>query len=244
MRRALQNIYRLLGAFILFSLVLVLLLDKIIMPLYVRHGKEIELIDVRNKSAHKAVEMLEESGFEVEWVDTEEVSGIPKGVVIDQQPRPGSTVKSGRVIRLMVTGGQKFFPMPNLVGQVLKAANLILDNSKLVLDTVEYIFSSDKPEGVVFAQSILPGSMVAAGTPVRLVVSKGKPERQYEVPRVVGLSLSEARQAIRNAGLRVGILRYIPNADLNPNTVIDQTPKAGKVFDNPVLVDLQVTTEP
>lgn len=244
MQYILRNIWRQFVAFVIFTLMLVLLLDKVIMPIYVRHGKEIKLLDVRKRSAKQAKSALEDSGFEVEIVDTVEVSGVPQGVVIDQQPAPGTLVKAGRVVRLIVTGGKKYFPMPNLVGQVYKAATLALEHSRLELAEVEYVFSSDKPEGVVCEQSVIPGSMVSAGTPVSLKVSKGKPERQYTVPQVVGLSLNDARQELRQAGLRVGIIRYVPNADLNPHTVIDQTPKPGRIYDNPIMVDLQVTTEP
>jgi serine/threonine-protein kinase len=244
MQYVFRNIWRQLVAFVIFTLALVLLLDKVIMPIYVRHGKEEKLPDVRKRSAIKAKEVLEDRGFEVEIVDTVEVSGVPQGIVIDQQPAPGTLVKVGRVVRLMVTGGRKYFPMPNLVGQVYKAAALTLEHARLELAEVEYVFSSDKPEGVVCEQSVLPGSMVSAGTPVSLKVSKGKPEHQYTVPRVVGMSLNDAKQEIRQAGLKVGLIRYVPNADLNPHTVIDQTPKPGRIYDNPINVDLQVTVEP
>lgn len=244
MQHWVRNIWRQVIAFIVFTLGLVLLMDKIVMPIYVRHGKELELPDVRRKNVRKAVDLLEEQGFEVEVVDTVEVSGMPKGVVIEQQPSPGMAVKPGRVVRLIVTGGQKYFAMPNLVGMVYKAATILIDSHKLVLQDVEYVYSSEKPEGVVCEQSVLPGSMVAAGTAVSLKVSQGRPARQYVVPQVVGLSLNDARQAIRQAGLKVGIIRYVPNADLNPHTVIDQTPKADKVLDNPTMVDLKVTVEP
>jgi len=109
---------------------------------------------------------------------------------------------------------------------------------------VEYIYSSEKPEGVVCEQSLLPGSMVATGTPLRLVVSKGAPPRQLEVPNLIGLSLANARSTIRQAGFRVGLIRYVPNEELNPNTVLDQNPKAGRLYENPIPIDLHVTAEP
>jgi serine/threonine-protein kinase len=113
-----------------------------------------------------------------------------------------------------------------------------------VLGDVEYLYSSDKPEGVVCEQSLVPGSMVSVNTPVNLVVSKGKPARVLEVPMLTGLSLEEARDAIRKAGFKVGLIRYVPTSDLNPFTIIDQAPRPGGRYDNPINIDLQVTSEP
>lgn len=235
---------RLIAAFLILGAILALILDKIIMPIYVRHGKEIVMMDVRNKPTAEAVGLLKMDGFEVLVVDTVDRGNLPKGIVIDQQPPPGRMVKRGRIVHLIVTGGVSYFPMPNLVGRALKAATITLDNNKLILDTVEYLYSSDKPEGVVCEQSLLAGSMVSANRPVRLIVSKGRPSRQLEVPMLTGLSLEEARVAIRKAGFKIGLTRYVPTADLNPYTVIDQTPKPGGRYDNPINIDLQVTSEP
>jgi len=42
----------------------------------------------------------------------------------------------------------------------------------------------------------------------------------------------------------VGLIRYVPNEELNPNTVLDQNPKAGRLYENPIPIDLHVTAEP
>jgi len=244
MQTRIRNWFRLVAAFIISGVILALVADKIVVPLYVQHGREIAMIDVVKKHTADAVSALKANGFEVQVEDTVESGNLPKGIVIDQQPPPGLMVKKGRVVRLIITGGEHYFAMPNLVGRALKAANIIIDNNKLILDEVEYLYSSDKPEGVVCEQSLLPGSMVKTNTPVRLVVSKGKPSRTLEVPMLTGLSLEEARAAIRKAGFKVGLIRYVPTADLNPYTVIDQTPKPGGHYDNPIGIDLQVTSEP
>ncbi|MFH1214842.1 MAG: PASTA domain-containing protein [Candidatus Neomarinimicrobiota bacterium] len=244
MQTRLRNWFRLLAAFIIFGVALALIMDKIVMPVYVRHGKEIVMMDVRKKHTAEAINLLKMGGFGVQVVDTVEGGNLPKGVVVDQQPPPGNMVKKGHVVNLIITGGEHFFQMPNLVGRVLKSATIIIENQKLVLDTVEYLYSSDKPEGVVCEQSLLPGSMVGSNTPVRLVVSRGKPSHQLEVPMLTGLNLEEAKASIRKAGFKIGLIRYVPTPDLTPYTVIDQTPKAGHHYDNPVNIDLQVTNEP
>jgi len=239
-----RNWLRLIAAFVIMGVILALIFDKIIMPRYVRHGQEVNMVDVRRKPTTEAVSLLKKSGFEVQVIDTIESGNQPKGIVVDQQPPPGRLVKKGHIVGLVITGGTHFFQMPNLVGRPIKAAKIILDNNKLILDTLAYLYASDIPEGVVSDQSILAGSMVSTNRQVSLVVSKGRPSHQLEVPMLTGLSLEEARVAVSKAGFKVGLIRYVPTADLNPFTVIDQTPKPGRKYDNPINIDLQVTSEP
>ena len=211
------------------------------MPVYVKHGEEVILLDVRNKSLAEAKAILKTNGFYYTIVDTVEALDLPSWTVIDQQPGPGLTVKKGKVVRLIVSVAEKYFPMPKLVGKVLKAALLELEHAKLPVDSVIYDYSLDKPEGVITQQSVEAGFMVLVNTPLVLHVSKGLPPRQFEVPELFALSLEVAKRRIREAGLRVGNIREIPNRELLPYTVIGQSPAAGELFDQQVSVNLEVT---
>ncbi len=242
MRIRIRNFIRFLIVFIFFTIVFVVVMDKIVMPLYIRHGKESILMDIRQKQFGEAKAILTMNGFEVEVIDTVDNSDLPPGTVVDQQPPAGYDVKKGRVIRLVITGGEKYFQMPNLVGKVLKAAMLEMDHYKLVIDSVIYQYSLDKPKGVVSEQSIQQGVMVSSNEPVVLTVSKGQPPRKLEVPDLIGLGLEGAKQAIRKSGFRMGMIRYIPNPELTPYTVIGQEPEKGELRDKPVTIDLDVTT--
>lgn len=236
-----RNWFRFLTVFIIFSVIFVLIIDKIVMPRYVNHGKEIPLVDVTGRSLDEAAIILNMIELSYEVIDSTEDNDLPPQTVVDQQPPPGTPVKKGRMIRLVITSGERFFPMPNLVGTVLKAANLELDRYFLKIDTITYEYSSDKPRGVVTAQSISPKQMVSANDSVALVVSKGPPPRQLEVPDLFGMNLEEAKNIIKKAGFRVGSIRYITNDDLVAYTVIGQNPEFGMLYDNPVQIDLEVT---
>lgn len=242
MRIRMRNFVRFLIVFIIFTIVVVIVMDKVVMPLYIRHGEKFIMMDVRQKQFGEAKAILAMNGLEVEVVDTVDNSDLLPGTVVDQQPPPGYDVKKGRVIRLVVTGGEKYFQMPNLVGKVLKAAGLEMDHYKLVVDSVIYQYSTDKPKGVVSEQSVPQGVMISSNELVILTVSKGQPPRQLEVPDLFGLNLEGAKRAIRKSGFRMGMIRYIPNPELNPYTVIGQEPKKGELRDKPVTIDLEVTT--
>ncbi|MFA4837956.1 MAG: PASTA domain-containing protein [Candidatus Neomarinimicrobiota bacterium] len=242
MRVRTKNLFRFLAAFAVFTIVFGVLMDKLILPLYVRHGNEYELLDVRHKPLPEARAILESNGIESVVSDTLENSDFPPQTVIDQQPPAGYMVKKGRIVNLIISGGERYFPMPKLVGKVLKAADLELERWGVVVDSVTHEYSSDKPVGVVSAQSISPGLMISTNTHVWLTVSKGAPDKQLEVPDLFGLNLDEARKIIRKSGHLLGKIRYIQNPDLTPYTVIGQKPEAGKLMDNPTAISLDITT--
>jgi len=238
----LRNQLRFLIVLVVCTIVFVLLLDKVIMPLYTRHGNEVVLLDVQKMDIERARAILRTNRFQIEVTDSVENPNMPPGIVIDQQPPPGSRVKRGRIVRLVITRGIREFPMPNLVGMALAAARLDLERNNVSIDSLIYQFSSDKPEGVIAGQSIPVDSLVKPHTGLTLTVSKGPPPHQLEVPDLFGLNLDEAKRVIRRAGFTLGTIRYIPSLDLTPFTVIGQYPEYGTLWDNPITVDLEVTT--
>jgi beta-lactam-binding protein with PASTA domain len=83
--------------------------------------------------------------------------------------------------------------------------------------------------------------MVSSKDTLELVISKGLPPSQLEVPDLFGMNLDEAKAAIRKAGFKIGTIRYIPNEELVAYTVIRQNPEWGALLDNPVPINLEVT---
>lgn len=232
---------RLLIVFFIVTLIFIVTMDQFVLPRYVSHGEELTMLDVRNRSYAEAKKILLDLGFKAVAIDTLENTELSPETVVDQQPSPGAAVKRGRVVRLVITSGERFFPMPNLVGKVLKAAQLELDRHHLDVGSISEEFSSDKPRGVVTRQSIRPGLMVSSRDMLELVVSKGSPPSQLEVPDLFGMNLEEAKAAIRKTGFKIGTIRYISNDELVAYTVIGQHPEWGTLLDNPIAINLEVT---
>ena len=69
---------------------------------YTHHGEEISIPDVRHKSYDDAATILENLGMEVEVSDTGYVKTLPPDFVLEQSLRPGTKVKSGRVVYLVI----------------------------------------------------------------------------------------------------------------------------------------------
>ena len=116
----LRNIIRFGIAFFIVTVILVLLMDKVVMPFYVSQGKTITLQDVRNISLSRAKAKLSEMDLDAVVRDSVAQPDLPPYTVVEQQPLPGNLVKKGRAIYLTISKGKEYVEMPNLIGSMLK----------------------------------------------------------------------------------------------------------------------------
>jgi len=205
-----------------------LLIDQVIMPAYTRHGQAIEVPDLTNLMYEDAREVLSRIDLQIveEMKKFDTSNEFPIGVVMAQNPKPGSTVKKSRRIYVIVSKGEPTIEMPKLIGESERNAIFIIKNLGLVLREVYYVTSdtSNNPHiGKVINQSIPVGREVKIGTLVDIIVISEA--RQFIVPDVIGRNLMDAKKVIIQAGLTIGEIYYQDDPDLLPETVIDQTPK-------------------
>jgi beta-lactam-binding protein with PASTA domain len=83
--------------------------------------------------------------------------------------------------------------------------------------------ASDRPAGVVVAQSPGAGAQAATGSAVRVNVSKGP--QDVQVPNVVGVPASQAAETLKGAGLGANTVE-VPSTEPAGN-VVAQSPAAG-----------------
>jgi beta-lactam-binding protein with PASTA domain len=228
-------------AIILGILILVFyLFNNILMPRYVQQGKTTKVPNVIGKPLDQAIKMLSDAGLVGKKAETRTDKQYPEGTVVVQTPPSEAEVKFGRGIYLTVSGGEPLVVVPGLRGLTLRAATFSLEKSNLALGTVKYELSEEYPQGNVIDQDIPENSKVPNGKVVNLVVSQGKSGDQVPVPDLTKRTFSEAEKIVILAGLRVGNITYQVNAELLPNTVIDQFPKSGQLVPTGQAVDLVV----
>lgn len=69
---------------------------------YTHHGEQIDIPSVKHKSIEEATNILEDLGLKVEVSDTGYVKTLPADCVLEQSLKPGTKVKSGRVVYLVI----------------------------------------------------------------------------------------------------------------------------------------------
>jgi len=139
---------------------------------------------------------------------------LPKGMVMLVDPKPGTEVKPGDEVKVVVSKGRAPISVPNLVGKNITEARTIL--AQLGLQPLESYKESDKPKDQVIGQSPADGSGVEKGAKIELQVSQGPP--LVTVPRVVGMPCQQAQQVLAGQQLTAQV-------HINPNgTVQSQNP--------------------
>jgi len=221
-------IAKVIGIILLILFIIYLLIDKIIMPAYTRHGQETEVPDLTSLVYEDAREVLDRLDLEIveEAKKFDTSNEYPIGVVMSQNPRPGSSVKKGRRIYVIVSKGEPTVEVPRLLGGSERNAIFQIEHLGLKLGEIRYEHSDLNPVGNIINQSIPVGREVKLGTVIDIVVSLGRFPDQFIVPNIIGRSLKEAKKMIIEAGLLVGEIHYQDRSDLLPETVIEQFPAA------------------
>lgn len=166
-------------------------------------------------------------------------NNVPKGEIIGQDPASGELLETGQAVNVIVSAGKDQTGVPNLVGLIsIEAAKLELEKAQLVLGRVTPV-ESDKPSGTVLEQDLAANTLVDIGTLVSISVSNGK----APVPSVVGLSQTDAINALLNAGFLVQVLIQ-ENGDVAIGTVLSQTPAANELTLEGTTVTITVAGAP
>ncbi len=139
----------------------------------------------------------------------------PKGVVMNQRPEAGSSVRAGRLVSFVVSDGMLAHLMPDLRYQSMREVNLDLGRAHIKLGKIVYAKSDVVPAGHVIDQDPQPLANVLEDDTVNLTVSKGGAPVLH-VPDVVGMTIDDARTAISRAGVTIGQIVWTPLGSRGP----------------------------
>ncbi len=221
--------------------ILYLIGNDIVMPVVTRHGDEFALPDLTDLSLPEAEMKLEQIDLKYEVTSEQYSPGKEKGVVLNQFPIGGTKVKTGRVIKLVTSLGQKLVPIPNLSGESVRQAILDLETAGMHLGEIAWAFSDTMPEKVVVFSYPASGTQIPMGSPVNLMVNRGRASSFTYMPKVIGLSLDEAKRQLEDKSLKVGIITYRTDENYLPETVLEQSESEGTELDVNTEIDLVVS---
>lgn len=87
------------------------------LDIYTGHGKEIEIPNVTGKMPADAIYTLEMQGLRGEVEDSTYDRSLPPGVIMQQKPAAGSSVKEGRLVRLTINSrNAPTISLPDIAG--------------------------------------------------------------------------------------------------------------------------------
>ncbi len=234
--------YLLLTTVVMF--LLLVLLDKVVMPWYVKLGAVEVVPGVVGLTYAEAEKRLDKLGFEVKRGESRFDDRYPAGTVIMQLPYAGQQTKEGRRIYLTLSRGTEMVPMIDLIGMPLREGRINLMRNGFDLGEVTYEHNDTIMKDLIYAQSIPAKVGARPGTVVDVMISRGPSTRFTMMPNLLSLDLEQARLRLANAGLVLGVVRYKQDPTYIRNTVIEQGVSPYAQVAQGAAVDVTISGQP
>ena len=104
--------------------------------------------------------------------------------------------------------------VPDLSGLTEEEVGDVITSRSLRFEVVDSVYSQEMPRGTVIKQNPRASSIVKKNRRIFLTMNAVNPE-MISMPRLVGLSIGQARLALQNAGLVLGDIQYRPDYAIN-----------------------------
>ncbi len=156
--------------------------------------------------------------------------GAAAGVVLAQDPGPGTPARHGTPVALTVSKGPQPIPVPSVIGLDEDEAVNAIEDAGLTADVAKNkVNSPTVPKGAVAAQSPSSGTLTRGGK-VTLTISDGP--KLVKVPSFVGKQAAEARRGLERLGFKVEVNNILGGFF---GTVRDQDPVNKEVPEGSVI---------
>jgi beta-lactam-binding protein with PASTA domain len=203
-------------------------------------GDEVTMVpNLEDRELVDALEELQSRGLNVHVQQRFFSDPARAGRIIDQSPDPGSQVRVGRRVNIIVSRGPVVDEVGSYVGLTLDELRAQLaaqfTNFDPLLEVknsnISYIFSEEEA-GTIISQQPESGLKLTGYTELKLLVSRGPEVLGIPAPEIVGLDYTQALGllAVRNVPF---VFRYSTQAAENaiPGLVVSQFPEAGEVIE-------------
>ncbi len=188
-----------------------------------KHGEKVAVPSVMKMNISNVGSALEEGGFRYEVMDSIWERKLPKGIVLDQKPAPGDSVKEGRKIYVTINARSDKMVKLSMVGMIggtshaREAVDYLLTND---LVHGEHIFVSGQYDGMFLGfvdengKELKEGDLVKAGAVISTKVSKTNGV-EIRMTNVKGKTLREAVRILKADLLNVTVTELSDNACIN-----------------------------
>jgi len=190
----------------------------------VHHRKEVLVPNVEGLSLQKSIEVLGDKKLYILKVGEKYDESIPSGYVISQRPEPGTRVRSGKVVKVILSTGSQQIYMPDITGKSLREARIILYQDSLQIGEVTRVPSGEQ-EDVILGQEPLPDKIITPGQMVNLVVSEAAAASGAQVmPNFLGEDVIRAQNRLKELGMQRAEVEYVVSETQYEGTILKQEP--------------------
>lgn len=211
--------------------------NNLVMPRLIHSGGEIEVPDLSNLTLEQAERALRPHSLEVSRAGERFDPAVPRGFILSQDPPAGTPVRGRRRVMVVVSLGEEFSSVPELFGESLRGARLLVEHAGLRVGGITRAPSEDVGEGLIAGSDPPAEGVLPRDTPVALLVSIGAGEESFVMPDLLGREIGGVRRQLESMGFRV----FTPPAAPSVGAIVSQVPGVGSRITLNTTIVLQAT---
>jgi len=201
LRERIRSLFRL---FLLFTVLVTVALVSAIMTIrFTIRGHQETMPNMVGLSFDYAQRMATGLGLEMKVEDKLFNTQYPPQTIVSQMPPPGTRIKIGQHVHVLVSLGPPQVVIPNFLGTSIRAARITAIQRTLTLGDIVGVHWPQSEPDLVVAQDPPPESAEVRSPAVDILVSVGEAPEAYLCPRFVGQPIAEVRRGLEKAGFKV-----------------------------------------
>ena len=245
--RAIVNFFQ--TASLLMLLVAVGLLAAVTTMHFAIHGAEVQVPALKGMTVADARRETAGLGLNLDVDNRYYSDDVTAGHILTQSPASGAVVRREWRVRVAESLGPQKVDVPNTVGMEDRIAALELRRAGLEVGANVHLESSDFAANTVLAQDPPAHAQDIEQPSVNLLVAApdNEPPDGYVMPDLTGIPIVTVQMELSKVGIKTatpnyaeGTIQTTGSIEIQPGSVVAQSPLAGARVDQTTLVKLTV----
>jgi len=232
------------GIGIFFALIAVGVVSAVVVITLLLRQQEVRVPDLVGKDIVTVIDLMNVQGLQIKVDRREPSQTVPKDAIVSQSPEPGTGIKKGRAVKVVVSQGPSELLTPKLVGEQYRKAEVLLRQAGLPAPDLARAWSESTERDIVISQDPPAGTPLDKGGRVGLLVSLGRKTRVFVTPKLIGRRADDAVRTVDRMGLQHRVISG-PSGTGGPalaeRTVVNQRPLPGYPVAADGMVELVVS---
>jgi eukaryotic-like serine/threonine-protein kinase len=214
-----------------------ILFDHVLMPRLIHGVAEVRVPDLSNLSLEEGEKLLGAVGLRLTREGERFDAAVPRGLIVSQDPPADTPVRGHRRVAVVISLGEEFASVPELFGESVRGARVLLERSGLRAAGITHAPSEQVGEGLVVATDPPAETVLRRGAPVGLLVSSGSGPQFYVMPDLLGREITGAMRQLDALGFKISV----PPGSPPMGTIVMQLPAPGSRIAPGDAITLQAT---
>jgi serine/threonine-protein kinase len=202
-------------------------LSAIIFSQVLLRSEVVPVPDLTGKPIAQARAELLKKDLTVAQKGAESNDRIEKGLIVRQDPAPGSRIRTTRVVQVFTSSGSGTVTVPDLAEKPLEEALTLLQAAGLTRGKMTQVHTRRLPAGRILDQRPVRGAVVERGFSVGLLLSQGDLDARYVMPDLIGRRADGIVGRLDAWGFKVADIRYVYYPGAPAGLIVKQDPPNG-----------------